>query len=345
MRVTQFTRANAGQHSIERVFHGIRAALPGNIECDTLSCRFQGGVLGRIWNMIAAASHGSDVNHIVGDVHYLALALPGRRTLLTVHDCRSMQGLTGWKRGLYRRIWLEWPARRCAIITVVSEKTKTELLRYASVPSDKVVIVPNPVPPEFGYCPRPFPTGCPRILQVGTADNKNLERIIRALAGVDCELDIVGPLSVAQRRSLAACPVPFRHANSLADGELVRRYEDSDIVIFASTYEGFGMPILEAQAIGRPLITSDLSPMREVAGRGACLVNPYDVESIRAGVLRVIYETNYRRELVAYGLTNTHRFAVAEIAAQYGRIYERLATQKVERARGRPETGVGSGRP
>jgi len=55
--------------------------------------------------------------------------------------------------------------------------------------------------------------------------------------------------------------------------------------------------------------------MREVAGRGACLVDPYDIESIRAGVPRIIHDTHFRRELVAYGLTNAHRFAAAEIAA------------------------------
>ena len=70
------------------------------------------------------------------------------------------------------------------------------------------------------------------------------------------------------------------------------------MLTFVSTYEGFGLPILESQATGRPVVTSNVSSMPEVAGDAACLVNPYDADSIREGILRVINDDAYRKDLM-----------------------------------------------
>ena len=94
------------------------------------------------------------------------------------------------------------------------------------------------------------------------------------------------------------------------------------MVVFVSTYEGFGLPILEGNAVGRPVITSNISSMPEVAGDAACLVNPFDEAEIRNGVLKVIKESSYRQELVAKGLINVKRFRPEEIAKQYAELYK-----------------------
>ena len=88
------------------------------------------------------------------------------------------------------------------------------------------------------------------------------------------------------------------------------------------------MPILEAQLTGRPVITSDYSAMREVAGDSACLVNPFSVESIRQGVLKVIQEDEYRKELVEKGTENVKRFSAHNVAKMYWALYQEMhATQ------------------
>jgi glycosyltransferase involved in cell wall biosynthesis len=96
------------------------------------------------------------------------------------------------------------------------------------------------------------------------------------------------------------------------------------MVIFASTYEGFGLPIIEANAVGRPVVTSDIYSMPEVAGDAACLVNPFDVSNIRTGVLRVIQDESYRRKLIENGFKNVERFKPNAIAQQYLELYKEL---------------------
>ena len=96
-------------------------------------------------------------------------------------------------------------------------------------------------------------------------------------------------------------------------------------MVFVSLAEGFGLPILEAQAIGRPVVTSDLSPMRDVAGGAACLVDPRNVDSIRAGIRRVIKDSNYREGLVELGLRNVVQYQPQVVASRYARLYEHIA--------------------
>jgi glycosyltransferase involved in cell wall biosynthesis len=97
------------------------------------------------------------------------------------------------------------------------------------------------------------------------------------------------------------------------------------MLLFASTYEGFGLPIIEAQAVGRPVITSDLCSMPEAAGGAACLVDPYDVAAIRQAVLRVMEDHEYRDDLIARGLVNVERFRASKVAAQYAQLYRTVA--------------------
>jgi len=111
----------------------------------------------------------------------------------------------------------------------------------------------------------------------------------------------------------------------LTDEELVQAYQRCDMVVFASLYEGFGLPILEAQAMGRPVITSNFGAMKEAAGEGALLVDPYSVEAIREAILRVKNEPGLREELVRKGRENVERFRPEAVARQYAEIYRSLA--------------------
>jgi glycosyltransferase involved in cell wall biosynthesis len=328
MRVTQLVRRPPkGAFSLERLFHEIRNAMPTDVRVRVWQCPFESrGIWRRVANLLAAATVRADVTHVTGDVHYLTYLLRKRRTLLTIHDCVCVDRARGWKRAALRFFWYTLPIRRCGLVVAISENTKRSILSHVTCPPDKIRVIHDCVSSDFRPVEKPFDAACPRILFVGTKPNKNLERTIDALAGINCRLAIIGRLTAEQRRKLEAQSIAFESLTNLSDEEVRREYERCDIVAFPSTYEGFGLPVVEAQAVGRPVITSNLSSLPEVAGSGACFVDPLDTASIRDGLVRVISDEGFRSDLVREGFRNVERFQPAAIAAEYAAVYRELGS-------------------
>jgi glycosyltransferase involved in cell wall biosynthesis len=172
--------------------------------------------------------------------------------------------------------------------------------------------------------PKTFNKQEPVILQIGTKPNKNVTRLVQALKGISCRLEIVGEVSESLRSELEACQVRYNDSKNLTNEQVLEKYQSCDILSFVSTYEGFGMPIVEANATGRVVVTSNILSMPEVAGDAAHLVDPFDVSSIRAGILKVIEDDHYREKLIANGFKNRQRFDVNEIAQQFTSVYHLL---------------------
>lgn len=324
--VTHFMRRpRPNVFSIERLCEDIRDEMPADCDVRVWTCReFSTGILPRLRDMWRACRQQSDVNHITGDVHYLAILLDRRRTILTIHDLVLLERMRGIKRWL---IWLFWywlPVKRSKIITTISDSTRIALLKSLNCDPAKVQVIANPVSNEFSPSRYIFNATCPRILQVGTATNKNLERLSAALSGLSAHLVIVGSLSAKQVELLNYFGISFEWHVGLSRQQIVQEYRRCDMVVFVSSYEGFGLPIIEAQATGRPLITSDILPMSKVAGNGACLVNPTSVSSIREGIVRVINDADYRSQLVESGLQNVKNYRAKSIALQYAELYRQL---------------------
>jgi glycosyltransferase involved in cell wall biosynthesis len=263
--------------------------------------------------------------HITGDVHYAALLCPLSKTIITVHDCVVLQRGTGIKRLVLWALWFWLPLRLASAITVVSEQTKRELLKIIALPPGKITVIPNFVDPALVLCERPFAAERPRILHVGTTPNKNLQRVIAALRDIPCVLVIVGEVPTAAANDLEKSGMCSENFVGIDAAAMVLLYQDADIISFPSTYEGFGMPILEGQAVGRPVLTSDLEPMCSVAGPGgALLVNPRSVDAIREGFLMIIRDGALRARLVAAGKANCRRFSLEAVAAAYRTVYRQL---------------------
>lgn len=254
MKVVHYHRRPLpGYFSLERLFRDVRAAMPPGINCRVHVARFVScGLWRRVYNILEAPFHQGDVNHITGDVHYLAFLLRKKRTLLTIPDCASLDRLQGWKRAVLRFFWYTLPVRRAAIVSVISEATRTELLRHVDCPPDKVRVVHCCISPMLLPDPRPFNTVRPRILHIGTGRNKNLLRVAEALAGIPCRLEIIGRLDPEQEAALQTHGIDHGVTGQISDEAIAGAYRGCDLVVFASTYEGFGLPIAEANAVGRP---------------------------------------------------------------------------------------------
>lgn len=322
-----FLRNPGGQgFSIERLFRELAVNVPPGITCESRMSTFVSrGIFRRIYCVVEAAWRRGYINHVTGDVHYLALGLPGGRTVLSVMDCINLRRLSGWRRKVLKFFWYTWPLARVRFVTTISESTRQELIQLTGVPPSKVRVVHCHVSPTFVSFPAMFNDAKPRILLVGTTPNKNLGRIADALKGLSCEVELIGAPAAHLQAMFDARRIPLYMLGNVSDAAVGDAYRRCDLLLFASTYEGFGMPIVEAQAIGRPVITSNCSAMPEAAGDGACLVDPFDSASIRAGVERVINDAAYRDELVRRGFANAQRFSITKIASDYAAIYREVA--------------------
>jgi glycosyltransferase involved in cell wall biosynthesis len=325
-------RSRANGFSIERLYEDIRAALPDDCRVKVWTCRnFSEGVWRRLQDVWLARTQQGEVNHVTGDVHYLTFLLDSRRTVLTVHDLVMLGRLRGVRRGIFWFFWYWLPVRRSRVVIAISESTRRALLESVRCHPAKVRVIYNNVSDEFQPVPRIFNAQLPRILHIGTTCNKNLDRVAEALKGIRCRLVVVGALSHGQREALREHDITYENLIGLSREGIVAQYAAADLVLFASTYEGFGLPIVEANAVGRPVVTSKILSMPEVAGEAACLIDPFDISSIRAGVLRVINDTAYRDDLVAKGLENVKRFKASRIAEQYASLYREVGEEARQR--------------
>ncbi|MEZ6126139.1 MAG: glycosyltransferase [Planctomycetaceae bacterium] len=321
-------RQPPGRFSIEGYFDRVREELSGRIDVSVYSLPyFSRGFWPRLANILAAFRHQADVTHVTGDIHYVTLMMAKRRTLLTVHDCEILERNSGWRRWILKLFWYTLPAKRVTAITVNSFETRRQLLKQISFPEDRIHVIPVPSSKLFTPHPKPFNSEHPVILQVGTKANKNLLRLAQALKGIPCTLHIVGPLDAVQREALEENQISFENYVGISDVEIVARYIAADIVSFVSTHEGFGIPIVEAQITERVCVTSQCSSMPEVAGAGACFVDPFDVTSIREGFLKVISSPSYRESLIQAGRENRYRFDNSQIADSFLAVFSEIHRQ------------------
>jgi glycosyltransferase involved in cell wall biosynthesis len=311
-----------GTFSIEFIFREIRSRLPESILPEVRVSRFgSNGIWKRLYNLVEAALWRADVKHITGDVHYLTLLQPKHKTLLTIHDCYVLYLTGGWVRRFFKTFWFDLPVRACRRVVAISEATKQEVVKFTGCDPRKILVIHDPISQAYQPAPKAFNTEKPVLLFIGLAPNKNLERLAEAIEGIPCHLSVVGKLNETQRAKLEQHRIEYSFVYNISDEEMVRKYEECDVLVFPSLYEGFGMPIVEANAVGRPVLTSNLSSMPEVAGNAACLVDPLDVQSIRHGLLKIIRDDSYRNQLIANGFENRKRFEANEIARQYAALY------------------------
>jgi glycosyltransferase involved in cell wall biosynthesis len=213
---------------------------------------------------------------------YYAPLRPRVPTVVTVHDLavlRHAEAFPRWTRTYVPRA-VPHMVRAATRVIAVSEFTAGEVEELLQVPRDRIRVVPNGVEPVF------TPDG-PRaegdyVLAVGTLEpRKNLARTIEATARAGAELRVVGAEGWGDVHPAGA---HVTWLGRLDDGELARQYRGARCVVYASLYEGFGIPVLEALACGASVVTSRGGATEEVAGGQATLVDPYDVESIAAGI-------------------------------------------------------------
>jgi glycosyltransferase involved in cell wall biosynthesis len=200
--------------------------------------------------------------------------------VVTVHDLavlRHPEWFNRWT-ATYSRFAVPRVVRAADRVIAVSAFTQSELVAVLGVDPAKIRVVPNAV--EDVFTPGGRRAAGDYALAVGTLEpRKNLARIAAAVEG---ELRVVG----ARGWGGVEAPQNVTWLGDVSDDELASLYRGARCLVYASLYEGFGIPVAEALACGCAVVTSAGSAMEELAGAAAAYVDPLDVASIRDGIAR-----------------------------------------------------------
>lgn len=323
MRRVLFLRKKIkGQNSIEELAYTLSKGIP-DLELAIFPER-SNTLKGMYKNILFARKNQGDVNHIISPSEtYVCLFIRGLK-IVTLHDVKS--GIAGtnpiwvWLKKKILRSYTYWFVDKIACIT---EFTRKEMIDMYSPISHKTCVIYNSYNPIFKFEPYEFNETYPLILHIGTVERKNLIRVIQALKGIPCKLYIVGELDDKTKRCLEENHTDFTQEQDVPFSRVVELYRKCDLVSFPTLYEGFGMPVIEAQATGRPVVTSKVASIPEIAGNGACFVNPENIEDMRNGFLKVIKNRDYRNKIVREGLINSKKFSPDRMIDGYLNLYGR----------------------
>ena len=322
MKILFINRNHQMGFSIGKVFKPIEAEISKYVEVYSIELPVANYSLKGLWTNISfmrnyLKNKHFDVVLITGTENYLLPFINSVKKVVVVHDVKSfLNNIFGVKKKLKELIFIK-VLNKADKIVAISEQTQNELENYG-LKSD---VIYDPVSPTFTFVNKNLDKECPIILHIGTNSNKNLHNTILALKGLKCFLRIVGKISAEDIKLLYDNNIEYSTCYNISDEELLEEYRNCDIVNFPSLYEGFGMPIIEGQATGRVVVTSNLSPMKDVAGGASILVNPRDVLSIRKGYIEAI---NNGDKYVEKGLENVKRFSVSSITIQYFNLIKEL---------------------
>lgn len=316
--------ARPGNYSIEQLFAALEPKFRNDFELSEIVLPNSSIHLrGFIKNILHACRQSKGIKHVTGDTHYLAIFLRGR-IVLTIHDCGHLLKLRGFKKLIYKWLWFRLPCWRSSAVTVISESTKEVLEQELGPMGNKIRVIENCLSIPISPSTRRFDANRPRILQIGTGRHKNLDTLIESVIGIPCELHIVGRISDSDLASLNRANIQFVNEFNVSSQRLAEIYGECDLLYFASRHEGFGLPILEAQAAGIPVITANVFSMPFVAGDGAILVNPESSQQVREAIRTICDDARFRQRLVEFGMSNLKRFQPAAIAEKYCSLYREL---------------------
>ena len=200
------------------------------------------------------------------------------------------------------------------MVIAVSESTKKDLMEVSNIPDEKIKVIYEAPNADFK------PQSKDKVEKFKRKYNLPKEFVL-AIGGI------------GERRNLKRIKEACKDYNLVVSGqtipwldisELELLYNSAKVLLYASLYEGFGLPILDSFACGVPVITSDVSSMPEVGGNAAMYVDPSDVEDIRNKLREVMGDNDLREEMIEKGFTQVKKFSWEKAAQQTSDVYRQL---------------------
>ncbi len=299
--------------------------------------------------------HGIEVYHSTNYMIPLSCFPRGRvgkiRCIATIHDLIPLLFPSATPRALktrlfpiYRRLMLEIGARADRIIAV-SEASRSDIVQHLNIPPerhDSIRVIYNGVSSSFAPAPAADPlrddSSRPRtILYVGRSDPyKNLPLLIESFsqarqnAPFPLLLKILGPPDLrypeaGQRVKELGLEASVFWAGYQTSSALVKAYQDADLVVLPSRYEGFGLPVVEAMACGAPVLCSDIPVLKEIGGQAAFYTPLDNGAELANGLLHILTDRELRQGMIQRGFEQARQFTWTAAAKKTIALYHELA--------------------
>ncbi len=288
---------------------------------------------------VIARRQGIDLLHMMAYVSPVVATTP---TVVTVHDLSFLRSPERFRPAnrTYLSLFTGLSCQRARRVIAVSEHTKQDVMKVYGLPPEKVDVVYSGLDPHFA---RPAPEaiadfrrahGLPEkfILYLGTIEpRKNLSTLIRAYAKVrpaGVKLVCAGGRGwmvedVFQTVEELRISREVIFPGFVPSEDLPFWYSAAQLFVYPSSYEGFGLPVIEALACGAPTITTDASSLPEAAGDAALLVPPDDIAALAETISRVLADSNLQSELAARGPAQAAKFTWQDCARDTANTYAR----------------------
>ncbi len=291
---------------------------------------------------------GLDIYHSTNFMIPFPAFPAGRRgrtaCVVTIHDLIPLMFPEHTPKALKTRFHpvYRWVMRqvgqRADLIITVSESSRNDILRHMAIPeseADRVTAIHEGVADQYEPIDRPARDE-KTILYVGRMDPyKNVPGLLRAFSEIVKEgtvrarLKIIGPRD--DRYPEVQETITREHLQEHIDwpgyvsgDEILKAYQEADVFVLASLYEGFGLPVLEAMASGTPVVCSNRASLPEVAGNAAVLVDPEDGATLKEAIVSVLTDPNRAEALRIKGLDRAAHFSWKRTAEETVRAYDRL---------------------
>ena len=267
--------------------------------------------------------------------YYRYCTNPKAINITTVHDFTYELYNGGLKQKVHS--WQKNSAiRHSAHIVCISENTKKDLLRFLpDVDEYKVSVIYNGVSDVFNVLKDknrenssflPFPSES-YVIYVGRRDRyKNFYLLVKGVAATDLNLLVVGsPLSESEMKSveMLLSPERYRCMSHVKDEQLNILYNYAAALVYPSSYEGFGLPVLEAQRAGCPVIALNASSIPEVIGNTPLLMQKLSVNEL-VGKLNKLKNHELINRVRQEGINNSMQFSWQRMANQYIELYRQM---------------------
>lgn len=286
------------------------------------------------WEQLAlpwyARRHHPDIVHSVGNTAPLA-PLGKTKLVVTVHDLiflehwrlRSMRQRLG---RIYRRLIVPAAIRRADWVITDARAIRDQIVaRFPSI-AGRISVIGVPVAAEFFDREPAEPSDRPYLIAFSAIDpRKNIARVVEAFQRVRVQLPQSELVLVGSQGPQLGEVAGIRILQYVPEAELRQLIAGSRGLVYASLSEGFGVPILEAMALGAPVITSNRPPMDELAGSVALLVDPSRGDAIADAMSRLLTDDGLRRRLSSAGRSRAEQFRPSSIAQQTAELYGALA--------------------